>query len=115
MLPSSLSPRVASENFHAERLAAIVAITGRYIAPLSKHPDEQEIALLPGTVLLPVGSVAVDGLVNQVVLFAEPGEAPQLPAGPAELRDVVSQQVGAALRAPAVTIHSPGRFSPRGR
>lgn len=47
-LPTSLSPRVASENFTAERLTAIVTITGRYIAPLSQHPDEQEMALLPG-------------------------------------------------------------------
>lgn len=48
VLPTSLSPRVASENFTAERLTAIVTITGRYIAPLSQHPDEQEMALLPG-------------------------------------------------------------------
>lgn len=57
--------------------------------------------------------MTVDGLAYPVALFAEQ-DAPQLPAGPDELREVVAQQVGAALRAPAVPIHSPGRFSPRG-
>ncbi|CAN5454380.1 hypothetical protein BH11ACT7_BH11ACT7_26170 [soil metagenome] len=66
VLPSSLSPRVATENFTAQRLVAIATITGRYIAPLS-HPDEHEVALLPGTILLPVGSVNVEGLSNPVV------------------------------------------------
>ncbi|WP_199253751.1 hypothetical protein [Mycolicibacterium mengxianglii] len=115
VLPSSLSPRVATENFTAQRLVAIVTITGRYIAPLSQHPDEHEIALLPGTVLLPVGSVNVEGLSNPVVLLAEPGDAPQLPPGPAELRAAVIEQVSAALAAPAVPIHSPGRFTPASR
>lgn len=112
VLPSSVNPRVASENFTAARLVAIVTITGRYIAPLSQHPEEHEIALLPGTLLLPAGSVNVPGLQNPVVLLAEPGSAPELPPGPEELRAAVLQQVGAALAAPAVTIHSPGRFTP---
>jgi hypothetical protein len=60
-MPTSADPRVASENFTAERLAAIVTVSGRLIAPLSRHPDEQEIAILPGTLLLAAGSVAVQG------------------------------------------------------
>jgi hypothetical protein len=113
VMPTSADPRVASENFTAERLAAIVTITGRFIAPLS-HPDEQEIAVLPGTLLLPVGSVAVPGLVNDVVLLAETGSAPELPSNSQELRQVVIQQVTDALARPAVTVHSPGRFTPPG-
>jgi hypothetical protein len=112
VMPTSADPRVASENFTAERLAAIVTITGRFIAPLSRHPDEQEIAILPGTLLLTVGSVAVSGLVNDVVLLAETGTAPGLPKDSAELRQVVTQQVTDALAKPAVGIQSPGRFSP---
>jgi hypothetical protein len=114
VMPTSADPRVASENFSAERLAAIVTITGRFIAPLSRHPDEQEVAILPGTLLLTVGSVAVPGLVNDVVLLAETGSAPGLPKDSAELRQVVTQQVTAALARPDVTIHSPGRFAPPG-
>src|ERR1700712_2268159 len=62
ILPTSADPRVASENFTADKIVAIVTTTGRNIAPLARHPDEREIALLPGTVLQPVGSVNVDGL-----------------------------------------------------
>lgn len=112
VMPTSADPRVASENFTAERLAAIVTITGRFIAPLSRHPDEQEVAILPGTLLLTVGSVAVPRLVNDVVLLAETGSAPGLPEDSAELRQVVAQQVTAALARPAAAIHSLGRFSP---
>jgi hypothetical protein len=114
VMPTSADPRVASENFTAERLAAIVTITGRFIAPLSRHPDEQEVAILPGTLLLTVGSVAVPGLVNDVVLLAETGSASGLPKDSAELRQVVTQQVTAALARPAAAIHSPGRFAPPG-
>jgi hypothetical protein len=114
VMPTSADPRVASENFTAERLAAIVTIAGRFIAPLSRHPDEQEVAILPGTLLLTVGSVAVSGLVNDVVLLAEAGSGPGLPKDSAELRQVVTQQVTAALARPDVTIHSPGRFAPPG-
>jgi hypothetical protein len=93
-------------------LAAFVTVTGRLIAPMSRHPDEQEIAILPGTLLLPVGTVAVPGLVNDVVLLAESGTAPGLPRDSTELRHVVIQQIAHALARPQETIHSPGRFAP---
>lgn len=112
VLPTSANPRVASENFSSERLAAIVTISGRLVAPLSRYPDEQEIAILPGTVLLSVGSVAIPGLFHEVVLLAETGTAPGLPKDSAELREVVTQQVTGALTTPSVNIGSPGRFAP---
>lgn len=115
VMPTSADPRVASENFTAERLMAIVTVSGRLIAPLSRHPDEQEVAILPGTLLLSVGSVSAPGLINDVVLLAETGTAPGLPSDSAELRHVVTQQVSDALARPAVTIHSPGRFGPPSR
>jgi hypothetical protein len=114
VMPTSSDARVASENFTSERLSAIVTVSGRLIAPLSRHPDEQEIAILPGTLLLSVGTVAVPGLVNDVVLLAESGSAPGLPSDSTELRQVVTQQITDALARPAVTIHSPGRFAPPG-
>jgi len=112
VMPTSADPRIASENFTSERLAAIVTVSGRLIAPLSRHPDEQEIAILPGTLLLSVGTVAIPRLANDVVLLAETGTAPGLPNDSAELRQVVTQQVTDALAKPAVAVHSPGRFSP---
>ncbi|MGU3497684.1 hypothetical protein [Mycobacterium sp. C31M] len=113
ILPTSADARTASENFSAERVAAIVTVTGRSIAALSRHPEEQEIALLPGTLLLPVGHVEVAGLPNPVVLLAETGSAPGLPETKEELRRFVDEQVSAALQSNPVTVTSPGRFSPR--
>jgi hypothetical protein len=112
VLPTSTDPRIATENFTAERVVAIVTITGRFIGPLSRHPEDLEIALLPATLLIPVGSVAVSGLGNDVVLLAETGTAPGLPADLPELKQVVGTQVGAALLREPITVHSPGRFSP---
>jgi hypothetical protein len=113
VLPSSQDPRYASENFTAERLAAIATISGRLVAQLSRHPEEQEIAILPGMVLLPVGFVTVPGLDNDVVLLAEPGTAPGLPATSDELKETVMQQITVALGRSPVAVLSPGRFTPR--
>jgi hypothetical protein len=112
VLPTSADPRVATENFTAERVAAIVTRTGRFIGPLSRYPADSEVALLPATLLIPVGSVAVAGIDNEVVLLAESGTAPGLPADLPELKRVVSEQVAAALRREPIEVHSPGRFSP---
>src|ERR1700722_15915513 len=51
VLPTSTDPRIATENFTAERVVAIVTVTGRFIGPLSAHPDNLEAALLPATLL----------------------------------------------------------------
>ena len=112
VLPTSADPRVASENFTAPILAAIGTVSGRFIAPLSRHPSEQETALLPGTVLLPAGKIAVPGLAKEVVLLAEMGTAEALPKDPQELRQLLTNQVRSALARPAVPIYSPGRFTP---
>jgi hypothetical protein len=114
IMPTSMDPRVASENFTAEWLAAIVSITGRLVAPFARYQEEQEIAMLPGTMLLMAGSVDVPGLPESVVLLAEPGDAPGLPADSAALKETVVQQVAAALARPDVPINSPGRFATRG-
>ena len=88
------------------------SVSGRLIAPLSRHADEQEVAILPGTLLLSVGTVSIPRLANDVVLLAETGTAPGLPKDSAELRQVITQEVTDAIARPAVTIHSPGRFAP---
>ncbi|MFV8160761.1 hypothetical protein ACNQVK_01160 [Mycobacterium sp. 134] len=43
VLPTSADPRIASENFTADRVAAIVTVTGRFVGPLSRHPVVCEI------------------------------------------------------------------------
>jgi hypothetical protein len=112
VLPTSTDPRIASENFTAERVAAIVTVTGRSIAPLSRHPDELEVAILPGTLLVPAGSVTVPGLPNPVVLLAETGWVPGLPENSEQLKQTVIDQITRALGEPPAPIHSPGRFTP---
>ncbi|WP_234818097.1 SseB family protein [Mycolicibacterium sphagni] len=113
IMPTSMDPRVASENFTTEWLAAIVSITGRLVAPLARYPQEQEIAMLPGTMLLVAGSAEVPGFPGGVVIWAEPGDGPGLPADSAALKETVVQQVTAALARPDIPINSPGRFATR--
>jgi hypothetical protein len=115
ILPTSLDPRVATENFTSERVAAIATGSGRFIGPLSRNPGEQEVALLPATLLTPVGSVAVAGLENEVVLLAEAGAEQGLPADLPELKRVVSERITEAMRQDPVAVASPGRFSPARR
>ncbi|WP_166902401.1 hypothetical protein [Mycobacterium sp. DL440] len=112
VMPTSRDPRIATENFTAERVAAIVTVTGRFIGPLSRHPEELEVAILPATLLLPVGSVVVAGLENEVVLLAEAGTAPGLPDDLSELKSIVEKQVKDALQREPVAVRSPGRFTP---
>ncbi|WP_396908139.1 SseB family protein [Mycolicibacterium sp.] len=111
-LPTSADPRIASENFTSERVAAIVTVTGRYIGPMSRHPEEREVAILPATLKTPVGSMIVAGLANPVVLLTEPGHAPGLPPNQHELERVVREQITDALACPPAPTHSPGRFAP---
>jgi len=112
VLPTSTDPRIASENFTSERIAAIVTITGRSIAQLSRHPDELEVAVLPGTLLIPAGSVTLSELSNPVVLLTETGWAPELPSNSQELKQAVVDRITRALSESPATIHSPGRFTP---
>lgn len=113
VLPTSTDPRIASENFTAERVAAIVTVTGRSVAPLSRHPEELEIAILPGTLLVPAGYVTIEELPNPVVLLAETGWALGLPENNQELKQAVVERVARALEESPVLIQSPGRFTPR--
>jgi hypothetical protein len=96
----------------AEHVVAVVTVTGRFIGPLSRHPDNLEVALLPATLLAPVGFVAVSGIDHDVVLLTETGTTHELPADLAELKQAVGEQISAALLGGPITIHSPVRFSP---
>lgn len=112
ILPTSADPRIATENFTSERVAAIVTLTGRSIAALSRHPDELEIVILPGTLLLPVGAIDLPELAEPVVVLAETGWAPGLPEDRADLERRIVDEVTRALARPPTRISSPGRFTP---
>ncbi|THV43589.1 hypothetical protein [Glycomyces buryatensis] len=123
VLPTSQDPRVASENFTADHLAAILTRTGRLVSRMSAHPNEREIVLLPGVLLQPIGTLAVPGLASELVILEEIGDAldgtantgpiGQLPTGRDELLAHITAVVTFALDGPPVKIHSPGKFTPR--
>lgn len=106
-LPTSKDARVASENFRAPCVHAIVSVSGREIGPLSRHPAEAEVALLPGATLSPATGVhLVEGFPVQVVREVSPS---------GEIAPMVSDEDLASLLAAAraehpANISSPGRF-----
>lgn len=118
---TSKDPRVASDNFAVDRMYAIVARKARDVAPFAEHPDEGELVLLPGTVLVPVGQIRVDGMgaTVQIVEEVDPGAGRQglsagtsaLPETVDDLIDKVVRTVIKARRAEPVELTSPGKFS----
>ncbi|GAB3404317.1 hypothetical protein GCM10027515_16140 [Schumannella luteola] len=111
----SLDARVASENFTAPVLLAIVSLTAREIGVLSANPAEQEIVMLPGTGLAPLTGVGQQGGVTmQLVGQLAIGEAERVPQPfpeRADLAAAVGQALTAGLEAPTFTVANPGRFS----
>ena len=56
----SRDPRIATENFTAPTVAAIVSRSGRDITAFSAHPHEQEVVLPPEAALLEVARTTTD-------------------------------------------------------
>lgn len=113
---ASSDPRVASDNFAHGRIFAIVARKARDVSGSSPHPEEGERVLLPGTVLVPVGQIMVDGMgaTAQILEEVDPGAGragnSALPDTIDDLIDTVVRQVTKARRAEPVTLTSPGKF-----
>lgn len=106
-LPTSKDVRVASENFRAPVLHAIISGSGREVGPLSRHPAEAEVALLPGTVLTPATGVhVIEGFRVQVVREVLPSGESALHVADEDLAPLLA----VARSAPPVDITSPGRF-----
>lgn len=108
---TSLDLRVATEAGAFRELVAFRSYTGRWVSPFSRHPDEQEVAFLPGTsfrmmgsVSISVGSEACPCSVVEEVVDGQPA------LDPAVLhRDVERAASTTPLEAYAVT--SPGKFT----
>lgn len=106
-LPTSRDPRIASANFSAPALWAIVSAAGRDIGPISFDPVSQEIAILPGSHLTPAGGLRdIAGLRMQVLLEVRDG----FPVGEVPTDAQLEEAVTAARAAGPVTISQPGRF-----
>lgn len=101
---TSLDPSIAAEGGAHRTLLAVVGRTGRALGPLSSQAHEQEVVLLPGAALAPVGSVDVEAAGIRVLLLEElvpPGtdaaSADSLPVSLEALLDLVRAQVSAAV------------------
>lgn len=107
-IPASRDLRVATENLRARSVHLIVTTSARDISPMSAHPSDQEVVLLPGARLVPVSQRReIDGLLVQTIIEQPSAEQP-LPTVPTD--EEILDAVRAAKSAGAVIVSSPGRF-----
>lgn len=107
-IPTSRDLRVATDNFRVRSIHLMVTTSARDIGPLSAHPSDQEVVLLPGARLVPVsGQREIDGLRIQSII-EQPGADQPLPTVPTD--DEILDAVRAARSAGVVVVNSPGRF-----
>ncbi|MEO5534189.1 MAG: hypothetical protein ABIR17_03560 [Pseudolysinimonas sp.] len=108
-VPTSRDLRIASANFTAACVWAIVSSAGRDVGPISADPAAREVAILPGSSLSPASALHdVSGLTLQVVIEIRPG----VEAGRAVSDDDLVVLIESARATAAVTVRQPGRFGP---
>lgn len=106
---------VATENLTARTLLVLLSRTGRDLSALSAHPEEEEVALRPGTAWRRLPDPAVHGAPLPVVVLEEldPAGYAQPTGWPATLAGL-AEHVGALLRGAqstdAVPLTRLGRF-----
>ena len=106
-LPTSRDVRIASSNFSAPAVWAVVSSAGRDIAPLSMDPASQEVVLLPSSYLTPADGLRdLAGVVVQVVLEVRDGT----PVGDVPPDDVLMSAIESARALGPARISQPGRF-----
>lgn len=106
-LPTTRDPRIASSNFTATALWAIVSAAGRDIAPISADPSAQEVVLLPGSYLTPADARReIAGTMVQVLLEVR-GD---LPVGDVPEDTELERLIQTARDLGPAPISQPGRF-----
>ena len=120
LLPASQNPRVASENFTTPVLLCIVSESGRVLGPLSRQASDEEVVVLPGRLLNPLGQFQV-GATSVIVMdevevspagsWFEPRRGGRIPSSVEEILAYAESRVTEAMSSPAVAISSPGKFS----
>jgi hypothetical protein len=114
LLAMSEDPRIATENFSTPVIFAVIAKRGRAVGPLSAHPHEKEVLLLPGTVLSTLQIMQEPGAATVVVMeeLGESGaELDWLPATLEELGQFVIARLSESVAGPAAEISAPGKFT----
>lgn len=114
LVSTSRNLEVATESRTAPALYAVLTRTGRDISQFSAKRDEQEVVLLPGTVLYlaETRSMADTDIRLVFEVEVEDGSVQQVPV---EVRDrfyaEIERFLEARLSAPAVSVQSiPGKF-----
>jgi hypothetical protein len=112
LVATSRDPRVATENFSAEGLYAVVGDSGRSLEGHSQHPDEREVVFLPGVAFHVVKHARVGDLPVVIVEELDPAafETPPEPASLDEVGASIGRAVLAARELPPVPVSSPGKF-----
>jgi hypothetical protein len=112
VVATSRDPRIATENFTAPVIAAIVSRSGRDIAAFSSHPQEHEVVIPPEVPIQEVArTVAPDGRVVVIIeQLAEVDPDSGLPPTLDGLIHAVDEQLREAHSRAAVEITTPAKF-----
>jgi hypothetical protein len=117
VMASSRSPRVASENFTAPVLVALLNRTGRDLTALSRFPEEAEVVVLPGSLWRALGPVEVGGVVVHVMEELEPSGRTRQPASwgrtMPDVVDGIGRELRTAVSREPVTVNVAGKFAGR--
>lgn len=105
-LATSLDVRIATENFAADGVLAVLGTSGRFLGELSSVPEEQEVVFPLGTRLLVVATGDVDGIPVTVAVAQDGAPEPDH----ARLTGIVVDRVRAARAQPPVELPRTGRF-----
>lgn len=112
LVATSRDPRVATENFTAAGLYAVVGRSGRSIEAHSQHPDEREVVFAPGATFTVVKHARVEDLPVVIVEELDPHafDAPPEKTGLDEVGATIGRAVLAARALPELPVTSPGKF-----
>jgi hypothetical protein len=113
LVATSHDPRVATENFSATGLYAVIGRRGRDLSAVSEHGEEREVVFRPGSMFLPIKRFDVDGLEVSVIEELDPDNGPE-PAVPQFTLEQLEEQMRDAVREAreraAIEVTSPGKF-----
>jgi hypothetical protein len=108
---TSRDARVATENFTAPAVYAVVGTHGRSVEGPSQHPGEHEVVFLPGALFRAVAQVRFHDIPVIVVEELDLDREPNAPKGDLDqLLGAISARLRRDLERPPVEITSPGKF-----
>ncbi len=110
-LRTSRDPQIATDGFAGEAVVALFGATGRDVAGLTDHPEEQETVFLPGSRFTVLRQGALAGLWVTVVRVHRDDEQ-ELPD--VDVDDAVARAASVLVRArtlPPQPVPRPGRFT----